>query len=207
MRDIITPLNKEELLQIVDRGIQHLKGERRKSAELLAEAIQARLEISIDINQVIAKVENSKNHPDQKKDAIKMITTLHAKMTAKQEIEEILAEEEIEAIKRAQEESQFEELSLKERANQVEFSDDPVLNLELHKISKEIGATMGRKRPCNPNKWLQLKRWERERGGAKIGEIGPMPDELSREMKQLIKEREQDSSGFTDVENLNWDDL
>lgn len=41
----------------------------------------------------------------------------------------------------------------------------------VQKINSKVKATKGRKRPRNPQERETLLRWERERGGIKIGEI------------------------------------
>lgn len=47
----------------------------------------------------------------------------------------------------------------------------PVYTQMAKKLAREFGATPGRKRPRNPQERETLLRWERERGGKKIGEI------------------------------------
>lgn len=203
----MSTLNKKEWLEIVQRAVVNLRGERHKNAVLLRQAVEEQPDGPINIEQVIEVINQTVAHGDTKADAIKMATTLNNKVVATQEMKDMLEEEEILAKKRQREEAEFNDMTIGERADWFKLSDNPVLNVELHKLNQKIKATPGRKKPRNPDKWLQLKKWEMERGGAKIGDIGLMPPELSELMKELIKSRQQNESGFMNVGDIDWDEL
>lgn len=203
----MTTLNQEEWLKIIKGVISNLNGEGKKSAELLEETVKVQHDEKIEIENITEHLQKSKADPEVVQRAIKMAMTFYNKIVATQEMEEILKEEEVLALRRKQEEAEFIEMSVEERAEKFELSNNSALNLELHKLNHAIGATPGRKRPKNPSEWLTLKKWERQRGGQKIGDIGPIPPQLSEQMKELIKARQQDESGFTNVDDIDWDEL